>query len=183
MGSAKKRSMSDAAVAAKTGKKWGEWFGLLDRAGARKMAHREIATLLHTKYKVPSWWSQMVTVEYERARGMRAVHQKASGFEAGVSRTFDAPVSVLHKAWSEARLRRRWLGAATFTVSTDNPTKNLSMLWGKGPERVGVYFYPKGAGRATMTVQHQKLRVSKDVGARKKFWSAAMERLARVLGR
>ncbi len=177
----KKQSISDAAVAAKTGKKWAEWFRILDAAGARKMAHGEIAKLLYEKHAVPGWWCQMVTVEYERARGLRAVHQTATGYEAGVSRTFDAPVSALYRAWSEARLRRRWLGAAIFTVSTDNPNKNLSMRWGKGPERVGVYFYPKGARRATMSVQHHNLGSAKDVPARKKFWTAALERLGKAL--
>jgi hypothetical protein len=173
--------MSDEAVAAKTGRKWGEWFRILDKAGARKMAHREIAKLLHAKHKVPGWWCQMVTVEYEQARGMRALHQKATGFEAGVSRTFEASVGALYQAWTDAGVRRRWLGAAQFTVTTDNPNKNLSMVWGKGPERVGVYFYSKGAGRAAMTVQHHKLPAAKDVAARKKFWRTAMERLAKAV--
>ncbi len=31
--------MSDAAVQAKTGKNWRQWFEILDAAGARKMDH------------------------------------------------------------------------------------------------------------------------------------------------
>lgn len=176
----RKRRMSNAAVAAKTGKKWSEWFRTLDKAGARKMRHREIAALLHAKHKVPSWWSQTVTVEYERARGLRDVHQTASGYEAGISRTFDAPVSTLYKAWMDARLRRRWLGAAKFTVSTANPNKTLRIAWGSGPQRVEVYFTAKGTRRAQMTVQHRKLAAAKDVVAQKKFWSTALKRLAKV---
>ena len=38
--------MSDAAVQAKTGKTWPEWFAVLDKAGAAKMTHKEIAAHL-----------------------------------------------------------------------------------------------------------------------------------------
>lgn len=158
----KKRSMSDEAVAAKTGHTWAEWFRILDAAGARKLPHRDIARLLHGKYKVPSWWAQMVTVEYERARGLRAVHQTAAGFVASVSRTFDASAGALFHAWSDARLRRRWLGVAKFTVTTARRNKSLRMAWPDGT-RSEVYFYPRG------------------VAAMKKFWSAAFDRLANVV--
>jgi hypothetical protein len=63
--------ISDAAVQAKTGKTWPEWLALLDRAGARKMNHQEIASYLHDELGCSGWWSQMVTVGYEQARGMR----------------------------------------------------------------------------------------------------------------
>lgn len=179
-GSERKRRMNDVAVAAKTGKKWSEWFRTLDKAGARKMRHREIAALLHAKHKVPSWWSQTVTVEYERARGLRDVHQTASGYEAGISRTFDAPVSTLYKAWTDSRLRRRWLGSHKFTISTANPNKTLRMAWSGGSQRIEVYFTPKGPRRAQMTVQHRKLAAAKDVAAQKNFWSTALKRLAKV---
>jgi hypothetical protein len=55
------------AVKAKTGKVWADWFKLLDKAGARKLAHPEIATLLHEKHGLSGWWAQMVTVGYEQA--------------------------------------------------------------------------------------------------------------------
>ncbi|MGH9795470.1 MAG: DUF4287 domain-containing protein [Candidatus Acidiferrales bacterium] len=174
------RSMSDAAVAAKTGKTWRQWLRILDKGGARKMRHRDIAALLRSQYKLPGWWSQMITVEYERARGLRDVHQTASGYEAGISRTFDAPVSTLYKAWMDARLRRRWLGSHKLSVTTANPGKNLRMAWGTHGERVEVYFTAKGTRRAQMTVQHRKLAAAKDVAAQKQFWSVALGRLGRI---
>ena len=48
-----------------------------------------MAELLHEKYSVPGWWSQMVTVGYEQARGLRVKHQKKSGFEISATRTID----------------------------------------------------------------------------------------------
>ena len=51
-------------------------FQILDRAGAKKMTHQEIANYLHTKHSVPPWWTQMVTVTYEQQRGLRDKHQR-----------------------------------------------------------------------------------------------------------
>jgi hypothetical protein len=67
MASATKKSarMSDAAVQAKTGKTWDEWFKILDKAGGKKMNHKEIVAYLSEKYGVGPWWRQMVTVTYE----------------------------------------------------------------------------------------------------------------------
>src|SRR5688572_13398015 len=63
-------NMSDTAVKAKTGKDWAGWFGALDKAGAAKLKHSQIAELLHETHDIPGWWCQMVTVEYELARGL-----------------------------------------------------------------------------------------------------------------
>src|ERR1700752_4374658 len=65
---------SDAVLRA-TGKAWDEWLKLLDRAGAKKMPHKDIALMLSRQFKVPDWWSQMVTVGYEQARGLRKAYQ------------------------------------------------------------------------------------------------------------
>lgn len=59
------------AVLKATGRAWDEWLRVLDRAGARRMPHQEIAALLARKFAVPGWWCQMVTVGYEQARGLR----------------------------------------------------------------------------------------------------------------
>jgi len=61
-------SMSNAAVKAKTGKDRAGWFGAFDKAGAAQLDHPAIARFLSEKHGVPSWWCQMVTVEYERSR-------------------------------------------------------------------------------------------------------------------
>ena len=44
-----KPRMSDAAVEAKTGKKWSRWFKHLDAAGGKKMTHQEIAAHPETR--------------------------------------------------------------------------------------------------------------------------------------
>ena len=76
---AKLAGMSDAVVKEKTGCTWDRWVEALDSHGAAEMPHREIADLVHKKYKVGDWWSQMVTVGYERIKGLRARGQRRDG--------------------------------------------------------------------------------------------------------
>ena len=86
--------------------------------------HSEIAKLLSTTYKVPSWWTQMVTVGYERLKGLRARGQRRDGtYEAGKSRTFDVPVATLFEAWADAKIRRRWLDEPGVMVRTATAPK------------------------------------------------------------
>ena len=95
--------MSNAVILEKTGRTWEDWVRVLDGHGADRMAHSEIAKLLSTTYKVPSWWTQMVTVGYERLKGLRARGQRRDGtYEASKSRTFDVPVTTLFEAWADA---------------------------------------------------------------------------------
>jgi hypothetical protein len=178
MSPSSKPSVSDAAVVKRTGKNWAQWFALLDKAGAAKMQHPEIARHLHGQYQLPGWWAQMVTVEYERARGLRAKHQTAAGYVAGVSRTFDAPTGKIFRAWVDARLRRRWLGHALLTITTATRNKSVRLAWADGT-RTEAYFTSKGTARCQVAVQHSKLPGAKSVLKMKKYWAAALERLAK----
>src|SRR4051812_24972888 len=90
---------SDAVLRA-TGKAWDEWLKVLDRAGAKSMAHKEIALMLSRKFSVPDWWSQMVTVGYEQARGLRKLYEKADGYSATATKTFGAAVDRVYGAWN-----------------------------------------------------------------------------------
>ena len=94
--------ISDAAVKARTGKGWAGWFATLDRAGAAQLPHREIAQILARRHRVPGWWSQMVTVEYERARGLRVRHQTTSGYSVAVSRTLPTRLPHLYAVTTQA---------------------------------------------------------------------------------
>ena len=94
--------LSDDAVKERTGKIWADWFKILDKAGAKKWPHKEIAAYLLEKHKVGGWWSQMVAVGYEHERGLREKFQKCDGeFSASSSRTLAVPVAKLYTAWTD----------------------------------------------------------------------------------
>ena len=101
--------MSDAAVRKATGRNWKEWVSTLDAVKANEKPHAEIAEYVHS-IGTRDWWSQTVTVGYERIRGLRDKGQRRGGsYEASKSRTFNVPIDKLYAAFSNARLRRKWL--------------------------------------------------------------------------
>jgi hypothetical protein len=173
--------MSDATLKAKTGCTWERWVKALDRLGAREMTHRDIVALVHGKYKVGGWWSQMVTVGYERIRGLRAKGQRRDGrFEAGKSKTLSVPVARLYRAFTDGRVRRRWLPEETFTVRTAIPRKSMRLGW---PDRtiVEVYFLNKGTGKSQVAIQHTKLPDAATQTRMRAYWGDRLAALAEVL--
>ncbi len=174
-----KRS-SDEAVKAKTGKIWAEWFKILDKAGAQKWPHKEIAAYLHEK-KVPPWWGQMVAVGYEHERGIRQKFQKCDGeFSASGSRTMIVPLARAYAAWTHEKLRQRWLPGARIEITTATPGKYVRAKWNEGT-RLSVGFYSKGSAKTQVAVDHSKLANSKQCARMKSYWFHALHRLETVL--
>jgi hypothetical protein len=169
------------AVQRATGRDWDEWLRILDRAGARKMSHKEIALYLSRRCAVPDWWSQMVTVGYEQARGLRDVYQHADGYAANASRTIDVTVDQLYNAWSDPRARARWLPKAPVEVRRSVDGKSMRMAWKSGASRVVVNFSVKGSAKSAVHVEHGKLASVTAVTRQKTYWSAALERLKALL--
>jgi uncharacterized protein YndB with AHSA1/START domain len=172
--------MSDLAVESKTGKNWSRWFKHLDAAGAKKMTHQEIVAHLVDKHAVRPWWTQMIAVTYEQARGLRKVHQKPGGYEISVSRTISAPISKAFKAWTDDKIRKQWL-PANLTIRKATANKSLRISWEAGDTSLAVAFYPKAAGKCQVVAQHSKIPDAKAAAKMKKFWAQALDRLKEVL--
>jgi hypothetical protein len=171
---------SDAVLKA-TGRAWDEWLRLLDRAGAKALPHKEIALMLSRKFSVPDWWSQMITVGYEQARGLRAVYQKADGFSANASKTVGTQLSRLYAAWNDPLQRARWLPDAPLEVTRSTDGKSIRMRWTHGDSRVDVGFSSKGADKSMVAIEHRKLASARAVAAQKAFWSEALARMKALL--
>lgn len=175
--------MSDEAVRAKTGRDWADWVRWLDDIGAETMPHKEIAERLYREFDFGGWWAQTVTVGYERIKGLRAIGQRRDGsYEANKSRTFPVPVGELYRAFSSARLRRRWLGDDEPEVRKATPETSIRWTWGDGT-LVECYFTSKGDSRSQVAIQHRKLRRQTDAAARKRYWAERLTRLGEVLAR
>jgi hypothetical protein len=123
----------------------------------------------------------MVTVEYERARGLRAVHETTSGFHAGRSITIGVGVGKLFDAWQDLPARRRWLADAKFTVRKAQVNKSMRITWGDDKTNVEAMFYPKGAKKSLLTVDVTKLGSAKDVAQWKTYWGGALGKLKTIL--
>ena len=176
--------MSDDAVKEKTGCSWERWVFALDRVGADRLSHREIARLVREKYKVNSWWSQSVTVGYERIKGLRTRGQGRDGtYGATKSRTYDVPIDTLFAAWNDARMRRRWLGGATTKVRTATAPKSLRLDWANGDDRgiIAVGFVAKGPRRSAVALEHARLPDRETAARLKQYWSDRLAALSQVL--
>ena len=148
MTSAKPRSeTSDEAVLRATGKSCDDWFAILDAAGARELAHREIAVYLREQENVSPWWSQEVTVQYERARGLREKHQTLSGYQVSVSKTIAVPLDALYAACADDKARSSWLGEALADREEGNAVKVGSRNVGRGREQRRHLLLRKRSGK------------------------------------
>ena len=168
--------MSNKAVMSSTGKDWNEWFELLDEDGAVEMKHADIARMVQEQHDVSGWWAQMVTVEYERERGLREVHQTARGFEVSVSKTVAAGVAEVYSAWEDEALRGRWLGVP-IKVRKSNVDKSMRIEMGEVGSNVAVHFYAKGQDRSQVVVQQTKLADKGEVESQRAFWKEALSTL------
>lgn len=175
-----KPRMSDEAVEAKTGKNWSRWFKHLDAAGGKKMTHQEIVAHLHDKHGIRPWWTQMVAVTYEQARGLREVHEKPSGYEINVSRTIAAPVAKAFKAWTDEKTRTKWL-PAELTIRKATTNKTLRINWEDGQTSVAVAFTPRDPKKCQVVAQHMKLPDAKAAAKMKKFWGEALDSLKQAI--
>jgi uncharacterized protein YndB with AHSA1/START domain len=176
---AAKAGLSDASVTKATGRTWAQWVAVLDEANAAEKPHREIARYV-SSLGTPSWWTQMVTVGYERIRGLRERGQLRGGAHAaGKSRTFSVPVETLFDAFANARRRRKWL-AAKIAVRSANPPKRMRVTW--EDDTVVVFeFTPKGAKKSAVALAHQKLPDRAAAEAAKKAWSDRLDALGEFL--
>jgi hypothetical protein len=173
-------AMRDEAVKAKTGKDWAGWFGILDKAGAAKMDHKSIATLLSKEHGMPGWWSQMVTVEYELSRGLRERHEQADGYSVSVTKTIAASLPALYAATANAAQRKKWFPQGAFQPSSQTKDKYFRGAWKKGA-RLEVGFYAKGEGKAQIALQVRKLSSKADVDTQRAAWKGALSKLQALL--
>jgi hypothetical protein len=173
--------MSDQKLKAKTGCTWERWVHALDRLGAEKMSHRDIVALVNEKYKVDGWWSQTVTVGYERIKGLRARGQRRDGtYEASKSRTFPVAVTTLFDAWADASVRRLWLNGANVRVRTATAPKSMRLDW-TDHSIIAVGFAAKGKSKSSVAVQHEKLPDRETADRLKQYWSDRLDALGEVL--
>ena len=195
-GGSTKGSVSDATALAKTGHGLDHWFAVLDRFGGVEKGHTASARHLAEDHGVPGWHAQGITVAYERARGLRTLHQRMSGdYEVSVTKTVNGDTRAVVRAFTDARRRAKWLSAADaelgaaltaalkakppngFVVRPDQQGR-FRYKW--GTTTVQFYLLPKGEARTSVVVTHLKLGDAAAVEKRRGEWRAALGALART---
>lgn len=195
-------SISDAAVKRATGHGWAYWYKALDKFRAAEKGHTAAAKHLRDVYNTTLWWSQMITVQYERQKGLREVNQSCSGrYQVSVSRTIAVPVesawdafaktSKLNK-WFTSGAKQRFAEGGQYSNGDGNhgefrrivPMKRIRFTWNSKHHKPGsiveVRFVDKGE-KCGVTVDHSNLPSLEDVEDLRKSWSWAMDSLKSFL--
>lgn len=121
------------------------------------------------------WYSQSITLGYERARGLRAPGQRPDGFAVSASKTIAVPVRRLFEAFEDAALRERWLPGADLRVRTATAPRTARYDWEDGSTRVIVGFDDLGEAKSRVALSHERLP---DAGAADEMKTWWRERLA-----
>lgn len=190
-------TISDEAILKGTGKPRSHWYKVLDSFGARTKGHTPSAAHLASKTKLSGWWSQMITVEYERSRKIRVVGQNCRGeYETSVTRTIEAPAKRLWEAWAKGANMSKWFSSATRqdfreggtyensdgdrgTFKRIVPGLRVRFTWDNPTAYPGtvveVMTEPAGRGRSKLIIAHMKLPHSGAVRRMKDGWSWAAD--------
>jgi hypothetical protein len=168
---------TEAAMRKATGRSYADWFRILDAWNGGQRTHTEIAAWLVGDQRVAGWWSQTITVGYERVRGLRAVHQTSTGFSVGANRTVAVEAERLLEAFlSEAR-QAGWLAGQSVTPRQTSLGLGIRFAWPDPPSKVAVFAAERGPGKATLSVQHERLPDAAAGRRLKTFWREQLDRL------
>jgi uncharacterized protein YndB with AHSA1/START domain len=192
------KRISDDAVIKRTGKDLKHWFKVIDKFNCKKNGHKATAKYLNEKHDVDGWYSQMLTVEYERENGLRDIHEKTTGYAVSASRTINAPVEDVYDAWAKPSKLNKWFTTGAKQTFREGgkysnndkdkgefrkivKNKRIRFTWENEKHCPGtivqVSFDKKGKDKTTITVQHEKLPDRKGRDDMKTGWSWAMDSL------
>jgi len=160
----------DDNVAAATGKSWNTWRTILDDWGAAKVDHPAIAKHLAEQHGLDGWWSQAVTIGYERITGRRLPNQMSDGtFTAIKNRTMDGSATELRALLDDDQARQDLFGGRPAEALSRAGVKTPRFAVGPGIAKISIV--DKGDNRMTVGVQHTKLPAAGDVEEWKFFWT------------
>lgn len=180
-GSSEAFLVADASMQRATGKGHEQWFAILDAWGATEHTHTEIARWLGETQGVPSWWTQNVTVAYERARGMRARHQMRDGFSISATRTVTTDAETALAAFTVPATRARWLPHAPLTQRATRAALTARFDWADPASRVVVNVSPKGENKVLVAVAHEQLPDAETGERLKAAWRRSLGDLKALL--
>ena len=174
-------SYSEEKVKAATGKGWMGWFSVLNNMNANALPHKEVAKRLEEEHGAPSWWCQMIAVEYERARGGRKKNERAGGtYAVNVTKVIPASLAKLFAAATDEKIRKDWFPAGAFEETSKTKDKYWRGKW-KKDRKLEFGFYAKGEGKSQIALEIGKLPTEADVEKERAAWKKAVEKLGELL--
>jgi len=175
------KSIGEDKVKAATGRGWMGWFVILNNMKATELPHKEVAQRLKEKHGAPSWWSQMIAVEYERARGGRKKNERAGGtFAVNVTKVMPVSLAKLFAAATSEKTRKNWFPAGAFEETSKTDNKYWRGKWKTG-RKLEFGFYAKGEGKASITLEIRQIPSEADLEKERAAWKKAVEKLGALV--
>jgi hypothetical protein len=187
-------AVSDAKVRERTGHGLDHWYAVLDRFGAVAKGHTAAARHLRQDHGVDGWYSQGITVSFERARGLRAVNQRVDGvFEVSASKVVKGSPADVAAAFTRPRRRAAWTAGldpglvAALAAALGAPASKGFVIRADGLGRcryrwgtttVQLHAQSKAGGKTVVTVANAKLPDAATVEIRRRQWRTALTALA-----
>lgn len=187
-------AVSDAACRQRTGHGLEHWFTVLDALGA-DAGHTAAARHLRERHGVGAWYSQGITVAWERARGLRQINQRTGGtWEVSVSRVMPRECVDVVAALRAAGPRAAWLAAAPAELVralrsglaarasrglVEKPAGAV-LSYRQGQGRVEWRLTARGP-RTSVGVSHMKIATRAEMEERRTQWRSVLEALKAAL--
>ncbi len=178
------RSTSIPGIERATGRLWSEWVDYFEAAGARSLAHPEIARLARAAVsddlKSVDWWAQGIAIAYEQHAGLRVPGQSSTGtFRVGASRTLPLDRDEAVDAWeSGPGAAAQHLGHAVENARrarTEKRTFWRARLAGAG--KIEVSAVQKDAERIILAVSQDDLPDGERIEEWRGYWKALLGEL------
>lgn len=162
--------VSDSSIQAATGRTWNELCDVIDARPAGIEGHTAIAAWVHENLDVDHWWSQGVTVGWERITGRRVPGQMADGsFSVSKSRTVDIDAGLLRAQLIDDAGRHQLFDGHDTVLRSKPTSKSLRVAIGPGVALFDVQARPDG--RSKVVVSHEKLPSAEDGIEWKAYWT------------
>ncbi len=116
-------------------------------------------------------------MSFERARGLRAVGERADGFAVSVQRTVAVSVGRLYDAVVDPAERERWLPEGELRERTATRPRSARFDWAGDGSRVTVTFLDRGGSASAVAVEHARLADAGEAERTKALWRARLSAL------
>ena len=161
--------VADQTVRSSTGRGWDDWCDVIEGWPGHNDGHGAIAVFLGEEHGLDGWWSQSVTVGYERITGLRLPYQRPDGtFTAGKSMTVDAEAGDLRALLLDDDARVDLFPGKTTRLRSKPTVKAIRIEIGPGVASLSLD--PRDDGRTKVAVSHEKLPTFDDVAEWRFYW-------------
>ena len=182
-----------------TKRDWDQWIAILDKAGAPYWTHKEIVEHLKKKYKLHSWWQQLVASSYEIHIGRKIPGQNEKGeYSTVATKTFPLSQKKMWDFMVSPEGLEIWLspmsplivkpkeqyeieGGIFGEIRTLKKPKRIRLTWQNMEDLkktvVQLWIVPRPKGKCVVVFQHEKLPNAKAKEKMLKHWKEVLKNL------